>query len=85
MSGHGVGGGPRSEQPSGGGGQVDVPRKGPANRLDLDDLELSGLGVGPVDRDAVMPSVGGIDEASVRMDEDHGRGVEGLTVLDLFA
>ena len=85
MGGHGVGIGSSGKQPTCVGAQVDVSREGPPNRLDLDDLELSALRIGPVDRDAVVPPVGRIDEASVRVDQDLGRGVEGLALLVLLA
>ena len=85
MGGDSVGVGSGGEQPAGVWTQVNVPREGSANRLHLHDLQLSTLVICPVDRNAVVPPVGGIDEASVWMDQDLGRGVEGLALLVLFA
>ena len=85
MGGHGVGIGPSGKQPTGIGGKVDISGKGSADRLDLDDLELSALRAGLVDRDAVVSPVGRIDEASVRVNENLGRGIEGLALFVLLA
>ena len=68
MGSHGVGVGSRGEQPGGVGSQIDVPWKGSADRLHLNDLEFTILKIGAVDRDTVMASVGGIDESSARVD-----------------
>ena len=85
VGGHGVGIGPSGEQPTGIGGKIDISGKGSADRLDLDDLKLSALRCDTVDGDTVVSPVGGIDEASVRMDQYLGRGVECLTLFVLLA
>ena len=85
MGGYGIGVCSSGKQPGGIGGQVDIPRESSANRLDLNDLELSALGVGPVDSDAIVPPIRGIDKASIRVDEDLGRGVKCLALLVLLA
>ena len=57
VGGHRIGVRSRGKQPSCIRAQVDVSRKSSAHGLDLDDLELSALRVGPVDRNAVMTAV----------------------------
>ena len=57
VGGHRVGVRSRGKQPSCIRAQVDVSRKSSAHGLDLDDLELSALRVGPVDRNAVVTAV----------------------------
>ena len=84
VGGHGVRIGPSGEQPTSIVGQVDISGKGSADRLNLNDLEFPVLGVGPVDRYAVVSPVGRIDEAPVRVNENLGRGVKSLAFLVLF-
>ena len=84
MGGDGVGVGSGGEQPAGVGTQVDVPREGSANRLNLNDLEFSAFGICPVDRDAVVTPVGGIGKAPIRVNQDLGRGIKGLAFLVLL-
>jgi len=85
VGGYGIGVGSRGEQPGCVGSQVDVPWKGSAYRLNLNDLEFSTIGIGTVNRDTVMASVGGIYESSARVDENLGRGIERLIRLIALA
>ncbi len=78
VGGDGVGVGSGGEKPVGSGNEVDVSGESSADGLDLDDFEVSGAGVGLVNADGVVATIGGVDKLATRMDEDFGGGVEGF-------
>jgi hypothetical protein len=78
VGGDGVGVGSGGEKPVGSGNEVDVTGESSADGLDLDDFEVSGAGVGLVNADSVVATIGGVDKLATRMDEDFGGGVEGF-------
>ena len=85
MYGDGVRVGPGGEEPFAGGIEIDIAREGPADRLDLHDLERGPSFGSLVDGDRVVPAVRGIHIGSCGMNEDFGGGVEALGCLGLFA
>ena len=84
VGGDGVGVGSGGEKPVGSGNEVDVPGESSADGLDLDDFEVSGAGVGLVNTDGVVASIGGVDELAAWVDKDFGGGVEGFGGFGLF-